>query len=224
MRRIMRWAAVLALVAPLVVLSAPHAHAASATTGDAVFSGTASLSTFPCQQPPPFGNGPCSGSFHGSWSGTLSGVAGTSPFQVAWSTSSPFSVQASFSYYELQCLDGTETALGVAQGSGTASAGPGEVQGKLQNVGDTFPRDVTRVDVTYAFTWTRVGNAAAMSFTPLTVVLAVSGIGSVTVVNSAQNGAAVFAPLQSTGTGVPTCSNQWTNVTGDIAGNIPIAG
>jgi len=224
MRGFRRLAAVAAIVAPLTLLSAPAAHAAVATTGDAVFTGAATLSKFPCQPPYPFGNGPCSGTFAGAWSGQISGVDGTSPFDVAWSTSNAQSVQASFSYYELQCLDGTETLLGVAQGSGVASAGPGQVQGKWQNPGDLFPRDVVGVSVSFGFSWTRVGNTAVMSFSPITAQLDVSGLGWVTVLTAAQNGTAVFAPLQSSGTGVPTCTNQWTNVSGDIEGDIPLAG
>jgi len=225
MRGIAKLAAVAAMAAPLALFSAPiAAHASAEATGDAAFRGTASLPTFPCPPPPPFGSGPCSGSFTGSWSGSLSGVAGSSPFTVAWSTSNPLSVQANFSYYELQCLDGTETALGVAQGSGTAVAGPGEVQGKLQNVGETFPRDITGVSVAFSFSWTRVGNSAVISFSPITAQVFVAGSGWVTVLTTPQTGTATFVPTQSTGTGVPSCANPLTGVAGIIAGDIPLAG
>lgn len=224
MRRL-RIAGVLAgfAISAAALLPSPVA-AATVATGDASFTGTASLPTFPCPSPPPFGTGPCNGSFSGSWSGNLSGVAGTSPFDVTWSTSGS-GVSASFLYAEWQCAAGTETVLGIAQGSGTATAGPGQLQGKWQVPGEPFARDITAVSLSFTFAWTRLATSSVLVLNTSTLTLTVSGIGTVTVLTGQQVGVAAFAPTSSSGvSGVPSCANPLTNVSGDIAGDIPLAG
>lgn len=194
-------------------------------TGSAAFHGTAALSRFPCPPPPPFGNGPCTGSFGGDWSGQLSGTQGTSPYTVTWTTvtTDASAVSAGFQYAEWQCLDGAETALGFAIGSGTAHAGPGEVQGKWQVPGEAFPRDVVGVDASFQFTWTRVGNSAVLMLSPMTVTVSVAGLGAQTVITSGQTGVASFAVTSSGTTTAPTCATPLDNVQGAIAGTIPLA-
>lgn len=191
-------------------------------TGSAAFHGTAELSRFPCQPPPPFGDGPCTGSFGGDWAGNLSGAQGTNPYSVSWTTASGSAVHASFQYAEWQCLDGVESALGFAVGSGTASAGPGAVQGKWQVPGEAFPRDVVGVDATFQFTWTRVGNAAVIMLSPMALTVTVSGLGAQTVITSGQNGAASFAVTSSANTTAPTCATPLDDVQGAIAGTIAL--
>jgi hypothetical protein len=238
MRRIKRLLLVAALIATSVMATTasgasasmpvvvppppPDANVALGTTaaGGAVFQGTASLPRFPCPPPPPFGTGPCAGSFSGQWTGQLAGTSNTSPFEVTWSTGS--TINANFNYYELQCLGGVETLLGVAGGSGTATAGPGSVDGNWLIPGELFPRDVIGVSATFTFTWARVGNAAVLNLDTASLQLNVSGIGWTTVISKPQTATATFAPTQSTGTGVPSCSNPLTNVSGIIAGDLPL--
>jgi hypothetical protein len=202
-----------------LVLAAPAAAAAPAL-GYLTVNGTASLPTFPCAPPPPFGNGPCAGSFAGSWTGHVAGVQGTSAYDVTWGAGS---VGASFQYSELQCL-GLETALGIAAGSGSASSGPGQVQGKWQVPGETFARDVYGVRLSFTFQWTRVGTSAVLVLSPFTLTLDVTGLSPQLVVASKQYGAATFAPTShQSGPTTPTCANPWTGVAGQIAGSVTIA-
>jgi hypothetical protein len=191
--------------------------------GSLSFLGTASLSTFPCAPPPPFGSGPCNGSFSGDWGGHLSGLSGGSPYAVTWQTTTHNAVQASFQFYEVQCLGGVETVLGVASGSGSATALPGAVQGKYQVVGETVPRDVTAVSATFAFHWTRAGNTAALSLAPMTVSIDVAGLGTRTVVSQPQNGVASLVVTSASNLGAPTCATPLNNVQGVIGGVVPLA-
>ena len=226
MRTLRRLGLIGVLVVPLVLTSAPAAHATTTAHGDAAFNGSAFLPKFPCSPPPPFGTGPCNGSFSGQWAGNLSGVAGTSPYAVTWDTHSASlpKVNASFSYFEFQCLASTELANGIAQGTGSAVADPGMVKGQWQVVGEPFARDIIGVTVTFSFQWSRVATAAVMTLSPATVQLNVSGLGLRTVSTAAQLATATFVPQQSTGSGVPSCANPLTNVTGLIAGALPISG
>lgn len=201
----------------------PSATAATTTSGTVAFSGSAHLPTFPCPPPPPFGTGPCAGTFTGEWSGRLGGLAGTSPFEVAWTThaddTSSGAVDAVFDYSELQCL-GMETAVGIAAGTGTAAAGPGEVQGKWQVPGEPFAHDITGLSATFDFQWTRVGTAAVLVFSQFAVTITVSGLPDQTVARGGQAGAATFAFVPPT-TGVPTCAEP-IPLDGTIAGVIEV--
>lgn len=212
-----------AMLVPFTTSPGP-ASATDAVSGDAAFAGTAFLPTFPCQPPPPAGNGPCSGSFNGQWTGHLSGVHQSSPFEVSWTTTTATSpaVSASFYYWEVQCLAGTETVIGNAVGTGAATAVPGQVKGNWQQVGVDLPRDILEVSLTFSFQWTRVGTGAVLTLNPATLSLNVAGLGWKTVSTSEQDGTATFVPLTSTGTGVPSCANPLTNVTGAITGDLAL--
>lgn len=214
------------LMAPLLGLGAGPALATTATSGEAAFQGSASLPTFPCQPPAPFGNGPCNGTFSGQWAGHLSGVSGTSPFDVEWSTinSAGTHVTASFTYAEWQCAEFAETILGIAQGTGTATVDPGQLQGKWQVVGESFARDIIGVNFTFSFKWTRVGTGAVLVLPSAVLQLNVSGIGWVTVITGlTQTGQAAFVPTTDGINGVPSCTNQGS-ISGVIAGTLPFAG
>ncbi len=233
-RRTRTTRALVAGIALAGALSGAYTTPASATTaaaGSATFEGTAFLPKFPCPPPPPFGTGPCIGSFTGQWAGHVAGVSGTSPFDVTWSTvpvsgsASPAVVVSALTYAEWQCAAETETVLGIAQGSGTATVAPGQLQGKWQVVAEPFARDVVGVSLAFTFQWTRLGNTAALVFPSAVLQLNVSGLGWRTVISSAlQGGVATFAPTSSSGGGVPSCTNPLTNVTGTIAGTVPLAG
>jgi len=190
--------------------------------GVITFDGTASLSTFPCSPPPPFGSGPCSGSFTGDWGGDLGGVSGTSPYDLVWETTTRDAVQASFQFYEVQCLGGLETVLGVAAGTGTATAAPGSVQGKYQVVGESVPRDIVGLTISFSFHWTRAGNTAVLSLAPISLSIDVSGLGPITVVSQPQTGVASLAVTSAANLGAPTCATPLQNVQGVIGGIVPL--
>ena len=193
-----------------------------AVTGGVAFNGQATLETFPCSPPAPFGNGPCAGTFTGAWSGNVSGVSGSHAFDVTWTTPAG-RLQAAFDYAEWQCLGGTETVLGVAKGSGGATAEPGEVQGKWQVPGETFARDITRVSASFSFDWLRIGTSAVLVLDPVTLSVDVAGLGTRQVVTTRQTGTAAFAARGAGDIGTaPTCGDPLTDVHGDIAGVLPL--
>lgn len=224
----LRIAVALAALVPLVGASGHPARAAVAASGTAQFSGSATLPTFPCQPAPPFGNGPCTGDFNGEWTGALSGVSGTSPFEVTWNTSDEPTAQITvndFTYAEWDCnLGVAETVLGIARGTGTATAGPGQIDGNWYVVPNTFPRDITKVTLSFDFRWTRLATTAIIQLTRATLSLDVTGIGTVPVINSPQVGTATFVPTNTgPGGGVPSCTNQHP-VVGMIAGALNFDG
>ena len=188
--------------------------------GEVGFRGTAHLPTFPCDRDPLAGD-PCpGGSFSGDWTAHVSGVKGSTPYEAVWTTATGEGVSATFSYTEWQCLEGTETVLGFATGRGTASAGPGEVNGEWQVPGESFGRDIIGASMTFDFRWTRVTNGAVITLQPATLTLEVAGLGGQTVVDGEQQGTAAFLLRSSDNTTVPTCDSPLTNVQGDIAGAI----
>jgi hypothetical protein len=191
-------------------------------TGGFAFHSPASLPAFPCSPPPPFGTGPCGGSFSGDWSGQLEGDNGDNPFSVAWSAPAG-RFQASFQYAEWQCL-GLETVLGIARGTATAVAEPGEVQGKWQVPGESFPRDIVRVMTAFSFDWVRIGASAALLIQPFSLSLEVAGMGTQTIVTQPQTGTAAFVVTGAEGIGgtVPSCAEPLTNVQGHVVGTIPL--
>lgn len=201
------------------LIDSPGPGRPRASAGTAAFQGSATLPTFPCSPQ----SGPCSGSFSGAWTGGLSGVSGTSVYSVAWSAPDG-SLNAAFQYSELQCLAGVETLVGTATGSGSATAQPGQVQGKWQVPGESFARDIIAVSIDFDFSWTRTATSATIILYPLSISLDVSGLGPQVVVSaSEQAGSALFAPTSQSGSGVPTCDNPLTNVEGVIAGVVPLA-
>jgi hypothetical protein len=190
-------------------------------TGALVFKGTASLPTFPCPPPPPYGTGPCGGSFTGDWTGNMAGTDGRSTYNVAWAAPAG-RLNASFQYAEWQCA-GTETVLGLAIGTGTADALPGEVQGKWQVPGESFPRDIIRVTAAFTFNWVRVGTSAVLVLQPVNLTAEVAGLGPQTIVNTTQAGVAAFVATHSSSPGgVPSCAQPLTGVDGTIAGTVPL--
>jgi hypothetical protein len=217
-RRIRVIAAATAAALSCALFVAPGAGAAPAV-GQITVNGSATLPVFPCAPPPPFGDGPCNGSFSGSWAGHVAGVHGTSAFDVTWAAGT---VSAGFTYSELQCL-GLETALGIANGTGSAYSGPGQVQGKWQVPGETFARDVYEVRTDFTFQWTRVGTSAVLVLTPFSLRLSVTGVGWQNVAGPKQYGMATFAPTaHQSGPAAPTCADPWRGVSGLIAGGVTV--
>lgn len=190
------------------------------------FRGQATLPQFPCPSSVLAGGGSCSGSFSGNWAGNVSGTSGGAAFSVGWTTGTTgtgSAVNATFGYSELLCLAGVETVAGVASGSGSASAGPGQVIGEWLTSGETVPRAVTNVTIDFGFTWARVVGGAVLTLNPTTLNLDVAGLGPRTVVTGTQVGAATFVIKSADGTTVPLCSTPLTNVQGEIAGTVPLA-
>lgn len=227
--RLIRLGALLAALVPLLGVFNHPASAATVVSGGAEFQGRAELDTFPCQPAPPFGNGPCTGDFSGDWGGHLSGVSGTSPFEVTWTTHDqaglfdPQLVVDNFTYAEWDCnLGVAETVLGIARGTGLAWAEPGQIDGNWYVVPNTFPRDIIGLHLSFDFRWTRVGATAAIQLTRATLSLDVTGIGWVTVINSPQVATAAFVPTTTSGD-VPSCNNQHP-VSGLIAGALNFDG
>jgi hypothetical protein len=219
--RLRRWATVAAAAALVCsLLGAPPARATTTSAGGFNFAGTVNLPTFPCSPPPPFGTGPCAGNLRAQWSGHLAGVSGTSPFDVTWSAGGG-AMSATFNYSELQCL-GLELLLGMAQGTGTAVAAPGEVQGKWQVPGESFPRDVIGVTASFSFLWTRAGTTEVLSLAPFTLTLQVAGLADQTVVTGPQFGVASFGLVPDSGP-FPDCGHPWRVNGGPIAGTVPLA-
>jgi hypothetical protein len=204
-------------------LRTPDAGTMLVAGGGFVFRGTADLEAFPCSPPPPYGTGPCNGTFSGEWTGRLSGVSGPIRFEVAWSAPGD-SLSAAFQYAEWQCT-GLETVLGFAEGTATGRALPGQVQGKWQIPGETFARDIIGVSASFSFTWERAGTAAVLNLVPFSMTVDVAGLElPQQVVNTAQTGAAGFVatntdPIE----GPPLCGTPLTHVQGNIAGAVSLA-
>ena len=222
----------LVLVLNMVAMPSP-ASAAVATTGSATFNGTANLPKFPCEQPPPFGTGPCSGTFSGQWTGSASGTQGTSAFSVEWTTQTtqtnpppPPAVSANFIYSEWSCFGGSELGIGQAEGTGSATAGPTHVRGEWQVAGEQFSRPITNLTLTFGFSWARVGQSAVIDLVPVSMKLTVSGFANpVTVISTPLKGYATFVPTSSgSNPHVPSCGEPLTNVKGVIAGGIALNG
>lgn len=227
---LIRLGVLLAALIPLLGLFNQPATAATVASGGAEFQGRARLDTFPCQPAPPFGNGPCNGSFSGDWGGHLNGVSGTSPFEVTWTThdqagapDNPQIVVDNFTYAEWDCnLGVAETVLGIARGTGSAWAEPGQIDGNWYVVPNTFPRDVIGLNLSFDFRWTRLGANALIQLTRATLSLDVTGIGWVVVIDSPQVATAAFVPTTTHGD-VPSCTNQHP-VSGIIAGALNFDG
>jgi hypothetical protein len=217
-----------AAVAILVLGPALPGHASTDLAGgDMTFSGTATLAKFPCEPPPPFGNGPCTGTFDGEWSGHLSGHAGAGAFDVSWTTvqTAPDDgnrVHSDFDFAEFTCAN-IETVAGYASGTATADAGSGTVRGSYQVPGELLPRDVTHVSLAAHFTWVRVVNNAVLVFDTFRLVLDVAEYGQVTVVDGQQAGTASFA-VAPPGPNLPSCTKPWSPATASVVGDVPLVG
>jgi hypothetical protein len=193
------------------------------TLGEVAIHGTAALPKFPCEPPPPLGNGPCAGSFDGDWAANVSGIRNGNVFSATWNTASGHAIHAGFDYSEWQCLAGTETLLGIAAGTGSATVAPGELQGKWQVPGESFARDIVGATASFTFTWNRVATGAVLSLSPTTLSLDVAGLGPQVVVTGAQLGVATLVVTSTGNTTVPMCGTPLTNVRGDIAGVVWLA-
>lgn len=217
--------AILVLVPAIASGASPAAADTRTATGVATFSGEATLSRFPCQQPPPFGNGPCGGLFYGSWAGNLTGTYNGAPYEVVWESANVRAVHAAFSYYEAVCLVPEAGSLvGFAAGGGSATAGSNEVVGAIYNAVGGLPALITHVRLDFSFDWVRLGNSAAITLSSFTFWAQLGDGTWLPLVNSAQTGAASFVPTHSEApTGVPSCTTPLTDVKGQISGSIPIA-
>ncbi len=214
---------VAAVMVALLVPAAPSHASATLATGDMTFTGTASLPKFPCSPPPPFGDGPCAGTFTGQWAGHYAGTAGFDAFDVTWNTvgDSTDAVSASFVYAEFQCAH-LETLAGFAQGTGAAVAGAGWVRGSWQVAGEPFARDITGVQATLGFDWTRSLNNAVIVFSTFTLQVNVADMGWQTVASSEQIGDATFAVPPPNLNEVPSCEKPWSAVEATVAGTVPL--
>ena len=213
MRRSLLAAALLALVSTVPVMPAT---AADATVGVIGFHGNAQLRTFPCALSP-HGPGPCTGDLRGGWHGHATGQIRGGAYDVSWTKDT--GLYAAFTYWEHQCVE-PSTILGGANGTGSATAGPGHIFGTWQD-GNGLPRAITDVRATFAFVWTRVATGALLTFDSMLVDLNVSGIGWVRASSSALPAAAVFVPLSVSEIHQPTCSKP-VSVEGIVAGEVTL--
>lgn len=185
------------------------------TAGAIAFRGRAHLPVFPC------GSTCSGGSFQGDWTGSVAGTYDGAAFEAEWTTLSGTAVGAGFSYSEIACLQGVETLAGEANGSGSASAGPGQVLGYWEHaLGVPFP--IVGVTLNFGFHWERTANTAVIQLNPVSLTLDVAGLGGRTVVLGPQTGTAAFALTSADNATVPTCSTPLTNVRGEIAGTAPL--
>lgn len=206
---------------PVAVVDRRHVHHAA---GVVAFTGSAHLPLFPCNRDPLEGN-PCTGgTFAGDWSADLAGTAGAAAFDVTWTTASGRAIEADYSYVEWQCLHGVETVLGFALGRGSATAVPGEIQGKWHVAGETVGRDISGAAMSFDFRWTRTLNSAVLVLERTTLTLEVAGLGPRVVVVGQQEGEAAFVVSPGGDAAhLPTCDAPLTDVTGRIAGSVQLA-
>jgi hypothetical protein len=200
LKRVMLSALVAALGAQCLVVDA-QARPAVTVRGVTSFDAAASLPVGPCRAPEPSDDDMCNGTFRGDWSGALSGVVGTSPFEVAWSTNGDrgFDVRT-FEYETWPCDRGIGVVPATARGSGSAFAGPGQIDGNWQVLGELFARDVLALELTFDFQWKRLTDTTAtITLDPVALRLHVNGIGWVKVLASPQAGTVEFVPLPSDG-------------------------
>lgn len=213
---------VLALMAPVSAIVVPPqgAEALAPTIGIVAIEGVAEFDKIPCPPPPPFGTGPCTGSFIGSWNGQAAGVVGTSRFETTWVAPSG-SIGANFVYSELQCL-ALEGTVGIAKGTATASAAPGQVDGQWHVLGETFARDVVAVSAGFDFQWTRIGTGMTLVLTSFSLALDVAGLGPQQVADSHQLGVAVLAVSEPVPTRPPTCAEPLIDVKAQVVASVAV--
>jgi hypothetical protein len=212
MKRALFWK-VLVVAAVVSGTVAPQpAGASQAAGGGLAFAGQAQLPTFPCAPPTP-GSLNCQGTFTGNIVGSLSGMDGNIPWTIAIAAPVPASSPISYYYADgiepgVRCMEGTA----AAQGTINATQELSQVQGVYGSVGiGTLPRSVIAANVTFRFSWYRVGTTANLKFDILRVVLSVFATPTtstqVTVINADATdsatggvgyGAAVFSPAANT--------------------------
>lgn len=209
----------LVVVAALVGSVAAPASATDAAAGDVALSGTVTLPTYPCPPPPPFGSGPCTGSFAADWAGHLAGTAGAAVYDLTWATSSGSAMTGSVTYSALNC-DELGARFGLGLGTASATVGANDVHGTWQVVGGPA-HDVIGVSASFSYDWGTVATASITVLDPFTLTVDVDGLGSQTVVASKQTGVMAFAPPVVSGL---DCDNPVTNVTAPLVGDVPLAG
>lgn len=214
-------AVVLAVFLPHLVHPAPAG--ATTVTGSATrqsyiaFTGDTTLNTFPCASP-----AVCGATFRGRWEGYASGVHGSSPFEVAWTTgASGVSLTASVRYSENCIIDPTGLAAGHATGTGSAYTTGSTVVGTYWRLPGDLPRVITGVRLTFNYQWNRFANTALVSFDEHTILtLEVQGLEPQQVILGTQAAVVAFAarpvPL-----GAPTCTTP-TQVQATVGGVVPL--
>lgn len=212
------------LLTQMAISSPDPAAAVTALAGAATFNGVAELPVFPCPTSPATSCG--GGLFDGQWTGHLNGIEGpgNNPFEVSWTTLNQGSVHADFVYEEALCLQGAESVLGQATGTGLAQAGPGQTVGFwTSTTGSELPRAIIGVRLFFAFDWVRIGNSAVIVIKPgSSLQIDIAGIGWREVSRNEQDGAATFVPTHSSNTVVPSCGSPLNGVTGLIAGGLTL--
>lgn len=214
-RGLARVALALGAVLSLALGSTPQAGAATTAGGTLVFAGTATLPTFPCAPPAPE-ELPCVGTFVGSFSGTLTGVDESAPWEV--SLNAP--TTSTFAYADL-IEPGVPCLEGVAAGStsvDTSMAGQAFGTYHVQAV----PVPVRNVRLSYSFTWLRRGLTALIHDEQVTVELQVGPAQWVTVLTDGKADAlATFMP-HVTGNELPEgcAGGEPTELSGSIVGQM----
>lgn len=138
---------VLVAVIAFAAATAIPAGASQPVAGALAFHGTAHLNQFQCVA------GNCTGSFNGSATGSLAGVAGGIP----WSADiADVGFGATFTYND-SCL-----GVGFADGGGTIHAFLGKTTGTYGPVPGVLelPAPVTEVLIPFTFSWDRIGATA----------------------------------------------------------------
>jgi hypothetical protein len=182
-------------------------HAAVALSGAIEFDGVARLSTSPCVA------APCDGTVSAAWSGRLTGISGTAPFEVTWRTGGT-GLNAAVVFTDGDCT----AATGTATGHGTATAMPGQIMGTWQVPGDVFARAITAATMTFDLHWSRTGSVATLELQPLSIALDVNGLGLQTVLASPQHGVIAFGTVPA-----PTCATPQRDVTVTVAATVPVS-
>lgn len=177
----------LTLIFPGEVPPPPGPKAASTIA----FGGTASLPAFPCPPPIP-GQNPCVGTFSGTQDSAFAGDNAAGLW--ALNTTSPLSI--TFSYADL-IQPGVPCVEGTAAGAVTVNNDEGSVLGFWTNRVD-IPVLIKSAEVTFRFNWTRIGSAAVLSISDISLWIHVQGPkGWIHVIepdSSAATAAAAFLP------------------------------
>lgn len=199
--RIRRIFGVLLMAVAFVSASVIPATANQPVAGSLAFRGTAHLNQFQCV----LGN--CSGSFTGTATGGLAGVANGIPWSAAIAD---VGFDVSFTYAD-SCF-----GVGIANGGGTIHSFLGKTTGTYGPVPGVLelPAPVTEVLIPFTLSWDRIGVTAVLSV-DTDVRLRVVGPGPVlkwvdVVTDHQVTAVAAFVPLNAPSPGVCTGAETMT--------------
>lgn len=185
------------------------AHAEGPASGGLAVSGTVHLPTFPCPLPAP-GAQPCVGSFTSTSSGaataTISGTVDGRHENIPWTLALNAPIRSSFTYVdslppEPDCVEG------LAAGTATFTT-PLNNQGFGSYHNAPVPAAIVGASGSFEYQWRRMATGLAFHIENLRLTVIVFGVGSVDVIEDADNNGQGDGHGEGAGTLIPNMSTQ----------------